>query len=157
MTQSGDNEKFDTERLLSEWRWLCPQALTVVGQNVFGDLFLRDEAGKVHMLNVGSGEFTLVAESVAEFTASAKDPGIQEEWFGKSAATAAKERGLVPRIGECIGFSTPTVFAESDRLNSAYVVDLYEHTSFLGDIHRQLAALPDGTPVRLVVKNHTDL
>jgi hypothetical protein len=55
MAQSRNIEILDTERLLAEWRWLCPQSLTVIERNAFGDLFLRDEAGRVYMLNVGSG------------------------------------------------------------------------------------------------------
>jgi hypothetical protein len=108
------------------------------------------------MLNVGSGGFILIAESVAEFTERATNPEMQEEWFAESAVKAAREHGLVPGMGKYIGFSTPTVFAESDGLDSAYVADLYDHVGFLGDIHRQLAALPDGTEVKLVVKNRTN-
>lgn len=155
MSQNDDVERFDTERLLGEWRWLCPQALTAVGRNAFGDPFLRDEAGRVHMLNVGSGEFTLIVESITEFTERASTPEMQEEWFAESAVDAARGRGLNPGPEQCIGFSTPVVFAESSGLDSAYIADLYEHVGYLGDIHRQLATVPDGTKVRLLVKNHT--
>jgi hypothetical protein len=33
----------ETERLLAEWRWLCPSRLSLVARNVFGELFLQDE------------------------------------------------------------------------------------------------------------------
>ena len=65
---------------------------------------------------------------------------------------AAKERGLIPGDGQCIGFSTPVVFAEAGGLDSAYIADLYEHVSFLGDIHHQISTLPDGAKVRLVAQ-----
>jgi hypothetical protein len=152
MAKSSDTEKLDGERLLREWRWLCPQSLTIIDRNAFGDLFLTDEGGRVHMLDVGSGKFVLIAESVANFTALAKTPEKQESWFAQEAANAAAERGLIPGPAQCIGFSTPVVFAESKGLNSAYVDDLYEHVGFLGDIHRQVAALPDGAKVRVVIK-----
>jgi hypothetical protein len=32
-----------------------------------------------------------------------------------------------------------------------YVADLYEYVSFLGNIHHQMANLPDGSKVRLRV------
>lgn len=152
MMQISDAETLDSERLLSEWRWLCSQPLMVIGRNAFGDLFLRDEAGKVHLLNVGSGQFSLIAASVSEFSELARTPEKQEEWFAEAAANKAEQRGLVPGPQQCIGFSTPVVFAESDGLDSAYVADLYEHVGFLGDIHRQIATLPDGAKVRLVVQ-----
>ena len=146
-----DSETLDSERLLSEWRWLCPQSLTVIRRNAFGDLFLRDEAGRVHMLDVGSGVFTLIAESVSEFTELAKTPERREEWFAEREVNAAAERGLVPGPGQCIGFYPPVVFAESKGA-SARVIDLYDNVGWLGDMHRQIATLPDGAKVRIVVQ-----
>jgi hypothetical protein len=35
---------------------------------------------------------------------------------------------------------------------NVYVADLYEQVSFLGDLNRQISKLPDGTKVRLHVK-----
>ena len=152
MIQNEHVEELDTERLLIKWRWLCPQILTAIDGNEFGDLFLRDEEGRVHMLNVGSGEFTLIAESISEFKERSRTHEMQEEWFAASAVRLAREHGLLPGHKQCIGFSTPVVFAESGGLDSAYIADLYEHVAFLGDIHRQIANLPDGAKVRLVVK-----
>ena len=147
-----DSETLDSERLLREWRWLCPQSLTVIRRNAFGDLFLRDEAGRVHMLDVGSGVFTLIAESVSEFTELAKTPERREEWFAEREVNAAAERGLVPGPGQCIGFYLPVVSAECNGLSSAYVTDLYDNVGWLGDMHRQIATLPDGAKVRIVVQ-----
>jgi hypothetical protein len=158
MAQSGNSENLDSERLLSYWRWRCPQSLTVIDRNAFGDLFLRDEAGRVHMLNVGSGDFSLIAESVPEFTQLAKTPERREEWFAERETNAAAERGLVPGPGQCIGFYPPVVSAECDGLSSAYVTDLYDNVGWLGDMHRQIAKLPDGAKVRILVqppKNHS--
>jgi hypothetical protein len=128
----------------------------VIDRNAFGDLFLRDEGSRVHRLDVGSGEFAVIAESVAEFTVLAKTPEKQESWFAQGAANAAAERGLIPGPGQCIGFGTPVVFAESKGLDCAYIADIYDHVGFLGDIHRQIAALPDGADVRLVVKHQDE-
>jgi len=60
-------------------------------------------------------------------------------------------QGLKPNATQCIGFSAPLVFAESGSPdNTPYVVDLYEHVSFLGDLHQQISDVPDGGKVRLV-------
>lgn len=152
MTQTDHSEILDSERLLREWRWLCPQPLTAIRSNAFGDLFLRDEEGKVHWLDIGSGVFTLIAESVHEFTELAETSDRREEWFAEQEVIAAAERGLVPGPGQCIGFYPPVVFAESRGGSSAYVIDLYENVSCLGDIHRQIATLPDGARVRIIVQ-----
>jgi hypothetical protein len=149
--QPDPNEVLESERLLREWRWLCPQALTVIRRNTYGDLFMKDEAGSVHMLDVGSGLLTLIAESVPAFTVLAETPEKREEWFAEQEVNAALERGLIPGPGQCIGFYPPAVSAECDGLNSAYVADLYDNVGWLGDMHRQIANLPDGAKVRIVV------
>ena len=155
MVQDADSKTFDAERLLREWRWLCPQALTVIDKNAFGDLFLMDETGSIHLLNVGSGQFTVIAESISDFMERARTPEMKEEWFEESTARLAEGCGLVPGREQCIGFSTPVVFAEGGGLESAYVADLYDHVGYLGDVHRQIATVPDGDKVRLVVRYST--
>jgi len=68
-------------------------------------------------------------------------------------------RGLKPSLTECIGFSTPLVVCTNPRLpNEPYILDLYEHVAFLGDLNQQIASLPDGAEVRLVIgaKPHSD-
>jgi len=90
MPQGGNSEALDSERLLREWRWFCPQSLTVIDRNAFGDLFLKDEAGRVHMLNVGLGDFTLIAESVPEFRTLAVTSDKQKQWFQKDASMPPK-------------------------------------------------------------------
>jgi hypothetical protein len=59
--------------------------------------------------------------------------------------------GLIPGSTQCIGFGVPAVFAEGGAPTTAYIADIYEHVFFLGDIHRQMASLPDGSKVRLRV------
>ncbi len=57
---------------------------------------------------------------------------------------------------QCIGFKIPVVFRESaNSPDNAYVADLYEQVAFLGDLHRQIAELPDGATVRLHVGRPT--
>jgi hypothetical protein len=47
----------EIDRLLSDWRWLCPSRMSVVARNVFGELFLQDDAGAVFWLNTTTGKF----------------------------------------------------------------------------------------------------
>jgi len=142
----------DIERLLAYWRWLCPQRMTLLARNAFGDLFLREESGKVFRLDVAVGKLAEVAESEAQFLELAASRDKREEWFAQADEEAAATRGLKPDDNECIGFSVPLVFSDGGRSDTPYVTDLYDHVSFLGDLNRQISSLPDGTKVRLQVK-----
>jgi hypothetical protein len=131
---------------------LCPQAVTLISRNAYGDLFLRDEEGRVFWLDVAIGGLSQIAESEFQFLMRSEDAEKLEEWFAESDARAAAEQRLVPGPYQCIGFSVPLVFAESASANPAYLADIYDHIGFLGDLHRQIATLPDGTQVKFTIK-----
>ncbi|MGB6828856.1 MAG: hypothetical protein WBE41_12490, partial [Terracidiphilus sp.] len=132
-------DDLDVERLLADWRWLCPQKLTLINRNAFGDLFLRDVEGRVFWLDVAVGKLSLIANCEDEFRGLSDDPSNIEEWFAESDERAAAERGLIPGPYQCIGFSVPLVFAESGSPDTAYLTDIYDQIGFLGDLHRQIA------------------
>jgi len=101
-------------------------------------------------LQVGTGELTEIATSQSQFHELLKQEENRGEWLAEAEARAAWERGLRPGVAQCVGFKIPIVFSQSgDVQDNAYVADLYEQVSFLGDIHRQIASLPDGSKVRL--------
>jgi hypothetical protein len=142
----------DVERLLVEWRWLCSKPMTLIARNAYADLFLRDESGEIYQLDVAVGKLAKVADSEAQFHELATTPEKRTEWFAEVDEQAAAARGLKPTVTQCIGFSVPLVFAQGGSPNNTpYVVDLYEHVSFLGDLHRQISDVPDGGKVRLVI------
>jgi hypothetical protein len=147
-----DTEHLDANRLLEQWRWLCTEPVTLIARNGFGDLFLRTVEGKVLRLDVGDGTLAEVAESELSFKDSVKHSAKRELWFAEHQLEAFAARGLRPNDLQCIGFKTPVVFAESANVpNNAYVADLYEQVSFLGDLHRQIADVPNGRKIRLKV------
>jgi hypothetical protein len=145
-------DHLEVERLLAEWKWLCPRRMTLVGRTAFGDLFLCDEDGLVFWLNTAVGKLIQVAESEAQFREQAESSEKRKEWFAEPDQEACARRGLKPNYSQCVGFSVPLVFAESGSSDTAYIADLYEYVSFLGDLHRQIASLPDGSKVRLRVQ-----
>jgi hypothetical protein len=48
-------EDLSLERLLKEWRWLCPQTVSLVARTAFGDLYLRDKSGQISKLDIAIG------------------------------------------------------------------------------------------------------
>ena len=152
MKRPYDIGELDLSRLPEQWRWLCAEPVTLVARNGFGDLFLLTLRGKVMCLNVAKGTLVEMAESEASFEESLQHPAKRERWFAERQLEEFAKRGLKPNDLQCIGFKIPVVFAESANVaDNAYVADLYEQISFLGDLHRQIANTPDGAKVRLKV------
>jgi hypothetical protein len=144
-------DHLDVERLLGDWRWLCPQKMELVARTAFGDLFLRDGTGAVFWLNAAEGRLTKVSGSEVEFRDALETAEKRKEWFAEADVDADAKRGLNPTPAQCIGFSIPVVFAESGA-STPYIADLYEYVSFLGDLHRQIASVPDGAKVEFRVQ-----
>ena len=152
MGQVFEVDRLDVSRLLEQWRWLCGQSVKLVARTGFGDMFLRTNDGTISLLNVGGGSLTEIAESELGFEHSLAESAKRGLWFAEQRLAAFAERGLKPNDLQCIGFKTAVVFAESRSVpDNAYVADLYEHVSFLGDLHRQIADVPNGGRVRLIV------
>jgi hypothetical protein len=152
MPRPFDTEQLDVNRLLEEWRWLLAEPVTLVARSGFGDLFLRTVEGTVLCLNVANGTLVEVSESESSFQVLLQHPAERELWLSERKLEAFAESGLKPNDVQCIGFKTPVVFAESGNVpDDAYVADLYEQVSLLGDLHRQIADTPDGARVRFKV------
>jgi hypothetical protein len=145
-------ENLEVDVLLSNWRWLCPNPVTLVARSAFGDLFLRDDAGSVFWLDVAVGSLTKISDSESEFREMAKTDENRQKWFAEADVQAAGQRGLKPDQKQCIAFKTPLVLAKPGVPNPAYIADLYEYVSLLGDVNRQIADLPDGSKVPLEIE-----
>ena len=101
----------------------------------------------------GGGTLTEIAESeLRALNIALAESAKRELWFAEQQLAAFAEHGMKPNNLQCIGFETPVVFAESRGVpGNAYVADLYEQVAFLGDLHRQIADVPNGGKVRLKV------
>jgi hypothetical protein len=145
-------QHLDIDRLLAEWRWLCPKPMRLVVRSVFADLFLADESGKIIRLDVAIGKIEVVARSETQFRELAENHENREQWFAESDEQAFSAKGLIPTETQCIAFDIPLVFADAGKPRKPYIADIHEQVSFLGDLNRQIADTPDGGKVVLKIK-----
>lgn len=140
----------DVERLLANWRWLLSGPRRLIARSAFGDLFLLDESGSVSRLDISIGSVIKIADSEADFLNLLKNPENRDQLFGEADETAFASKGLVPNESQCIAFDIPLVFKERGA-RKPYLVDIYENVSFLGDLNEQVANVPDGQEIKLIV------
>jgi hypothetical protein len=146
-----DVKHLDIDRLLAEWRWLCSRPMQLVARNVFADLFVADESGKIVRLDVAIGKIEALADSNAQFRELAENPENRGHWFAETEEQGFAAKGLIPNETQCIAFNIPLVFADPGKARRAYIADIYEQVSFLGDINRQIADVPSGEKVTLKI------
>ena len=139
------------EGLLHEWKWMVQGEFDLLAVNPFGDLFLKAADGTVHQLDITGGTISSVAQTEIEFRGAAEDR--RGEWFLERLAEQARQKGCSPGKGQCVGYKIPPIFKESANApDNAYVADLYEFVSFMGDLHHQIGNVPDGGQVRLKIQ-----
>jgi hypothetical protein len=79
-------------------------------------------------------------------------PDNSEAWFAEKDEQMLTLKELVPDKNQCIGFDIPLVLSADGRARKPYLIDIYEDVSFLGDLNRQIAEVPDGGKIALRIK-----
>jgi type VI secretion system (T6SS) immunity protein Tdi1 len=139
------------EELSDAWAWLLKYPFRPVLFSILGDMFFTRDNGSVWWLNTGAGEVTRVAESVDDFQQKLGTE-LADEWFLPHLVEQLHAAGKIPEPGECYTYVTLPIFQEGkyvvDNLNP---VPADEHFALTGEVHHQIAALPEGARVKVTV------
>lgn len=139
-----------SSELLEDWTWLCKEPYTQIAMTNFGDMFLCDESGGVHFLDLVSGELSKVADSVIEFQRLAADQEKKRQWFLTEFLTEIERAGLTLSAGQCFSFKKPPALGGRIELANVEIASIAVHISLMGQIHRQLKDLPLGTKIQRI-------
>ena len=148
-----DQSGKDWAELLSGYADILPGSFTVWLLNRFGDIFVAFDDGTIHMLDVGNCLIKHIASSRDEFATLIDLDGNANNWLMIPLVDQCVAAGIVLRDDQCYGFKIPPILGGQYELKNIEPTDLSVHYSFLSDIYRQTKCIPDGTKVRVVVKN----
>ncbi|GGD01382.1 T6SS immunity protein Tdi1 domain-containing protein [Aquisalinus flavus] len=152
MPNTGDylfvDNTLDWAKVMNNWEGLTPEAFTIYLVNRFGDAFLVDLDGAVHMLDIGACNCKKVARSKGQFVA------LLNEHFGNwlmvNATDACVQHGMTLGQGECYGYKVPPFLGGKIDLGNIYVTKLADYHQKMGRIYQKIKDLPDGTTVQMV-------
>ncbi|WP_375380384.1 T6SS immunity protein Tdi1 domain-containing protein [uncultured Sphingomonas sp.] len=134
---------------LSAWVPLLPSQYRVLRTNLFGDHFLVDGAGAVHMLDRGGCSVELIARSEEEFWREVQDD--PEGWQLRSLADECRQAGKTLADGQCYAFTTPPILGGVYTVENVWMAPWREWFSFTSDLFKRVEGLPDGSTVSLKV------
>jgi hypothetical protein len=146
-----DQDGKDWEALLSEWP--IPESFILWMVNRFGDLFMVYGDGSVHMLDVGNGIFSRLANSQDQFVELLDVGDNADKWLMIGFVNACVAAGIQLSSDECYGYKMPPVLGGTYDVANVVPTDLSLHYSFLADIYAQTKDLPDGAKMRVVIRN----
>lgn len=148
-----DQSGIDWPKTLASWSWLVPAEFTLWLVTRFADLFLVLPDGTVHMLDVGTGTLTKVAESRDDFCTKIDEDDNANQWLMIPLVDRMVAAGVVLQPGQCYGFKTPPVLGGDYSVENASPLPLWDYLGAYGSIHEQLRDVPDGAQVVLKVVN----
>ena len=134
---------------LSVWSDILPDAARVVRTNLFGDAFLIDEAGAVHMLERAACTLSQIASSEEEFWRKVHDD--EEGWQLRPLVDKCREGGKALEDGQCYAFTTPPLLGGDYTAANVRVTSWAEWFAFTAELFQQTKDLPDGTSVQFRV------
>ncbi|MEI9976980.1 MAG: DUF1851 domain-containing protein [Ignavibacteriota bacterium] len=147
-----DQAGFDWPTLLAAWAEVLPETFAVWLVNRFGDVFIIAEDGSVQRLDVAVGAVDRVANSRDQFAELMDAPHNANNWLMIPLVDQCVEHGILLQPGQCYGFKTPPLFGGEYAPVNVAPVDLVENYAFLCDMWAQTKDLPDGSPIRLIVR-----
>ncbi len=136
---------------LSGWASILPPTARLLRTNLFGDAFLIDDAGAVHMLERGACTCRQIASSEDQFWRALKTD--EEGWQLRRLVDASRAVGKFLADDQCYAFTTLPLFGGSYSEENVWVSSRQEWFSLTADIHRQAKDLPDGAAISLKVND----
>jgi hypothetical protein len=136
-----------SQELLEDWEWLLRKPHELVAMNSFGDMFLKDDCGRVYLLEVAFGGVTKVADSTSELEQLVLAKENRSRWFHLDMLTQLEQAGLKLSPGECFGVKVPLVLGGAWELANIAVGSIAVHVSLMGQIHQQVKDLAPGTKI----------
>jgi len=146
-----DQTGLDWPALLEEWRWLLPSEFSVWLLTRAGDLFITLPDGSIHMLEVGSGELSRVADGRDDACARIDQPGVAEEWLMIPVVDELVASGCVLGPGQCYSYKMLPILGGSYAPEGRALLPIREHFGAWGSLHHQIADLPDGAQIKVEV------
>ena len=133
--------------LRRSWAWLVPEDAKPFMFSLSGDVFFESSEGAVHWLDTGQGVLQRIAASREEFLARMYEDG-GHEWLMAGLLDDFVARGMQIGTGRCPGYRVLPILGGTYDDHNMVPLPVVEWYGLSGELHAQLADLPDGTPVK---------
>lgn len=135
------------------WGWTGIAPRHIVGDNAFGNLMIEDMDGRYWRLCPEDCHCTVVAADRAALDALARDPDFVQDWAMDALVAEAQERCGPLEEGRRYCLRIPGVLGGAYGGDNLATAPWPEMLRLSGDIARQMQGLPDGSRVRLQVRD----
>lgn len=135
------------EQYLADWRWLVDAEMQAMTITALGDVFLEGPGGSVWFLDTYEGTCKPAADSYDEWKDKLQEIDAGRRWLLPDLVGALLSVGKVPTRGECLSPEHPPVLGGEMAPENFQPIDILVHLSIMGQIHKQVKDLPEGTEI----------
>jgi hypothetical protein len=140
-----------TETVRVAWGWCGVDPVEIVGENDFGNLMVKDCAGRYWRLCPEDLSCTVIARDREELDVLSRDQAFLRDWYMSALVDEAFQRlGALPE-GCKYCLKIPGVLGGEYGGDNLATIHLNELIRASGDIAHQIKDLPDGAKVRLKI------
>lgn len=132
---------------LSPWSSILPGTVRVLRTNLFGDAFVVDIAGAVHMLERGACTSQWIAATESAFWDAVETD--DEGWQLRPLVDDCRRAGMFLVDGQCYAFTTPPVLGGEYVVANVWVAPWQEWFGFTADLFQQIKDIPNGASVSI--------
>jgi Domain of unknown function (DUF1851) len=139
------------DEIRQSWGWSGLDPIEVVGENDFGNLIVKDAAGKYWRICPEDCYCRVIASNRQELDARSINQEFLRDWYMRALAEKAKEKcGLLPD-GKKYCLKIPDFLGGEYGGDNLATASLVELVRISGDLAKQTDELPDGATIRLKV------
>jgi hypothetical protein len=141
------------ESVAKGWSWRIGNPVAIVATNRFGNAIVKTEDGLYHRIMPEDWACRAFAASDAELKVNMLDEAFRLDWEMENIVAKA-EASLGPLAsGRVYYLVTPSILGGSYFGTNIRTITLIELLSYSGEMARQMEGVPDGSKVKIVVKN----
>jgi hypothetical protein len=148
-----DHASFDWQKMVATWHWRLPSQFTTWIMNRFGDLFLKTEDGRIHVLRLDDGTLRCLADSRDHFCDLLDRGNNANDWLMIPLVDRLVAAGKTLKPGECYAFIQIPIVGGDYAVENVAVRTVESQYAALGPIFEQLEGVADGTSVTFCVQN----
>lgn len=143
-----DFRHLDQHALLADWEWRIGTHRLPIMISFIGDAFVQDARdGTVHVLDPAFAELEQVAASPDELAARLADREFVTERLLPELFSDLRDAGKTLGPGQVFSWRTPPMLGGESTVDNLEATDIAVHFSLTGQLQRQIAELPEGTPI----------
>lgn len=143
----------DWPALLEPLGDLLPERMKLWLVNRLGDMVGIQEDGSVLFVDLGACQASVVADSRDAFLDQFADADKVGFYMAVHLVDACVQSGMTLNSDQCYGFQVPPIVGGAYSVDNMTPIGIAEYYEFIGSLHEQIRDVPDGTSIRLTIRD----